>query len=113
MALFCSVMCHKTSISLMTTYLLIILLFALPLAIRFFAATFFPDAAATAWIDELTFTSPFATAFALTIDTQLPRDKFIPPNWNFFLFFELFYLSLDALLLTIIARLFNTRWRME
>ena len=40
-ALFCSVMFRKTSSSLMTTYLVIVTLFTLPLAISFFANTFF------------------------------------------------------------------------
>ena len=46
-ALFCSVLFRKTAHSLMTTYLVIIVLFCLPLAMRFFAETFFPDAGAT------------------------------------------------------------------
>ncbi len=41
-ALACSVLCRKTSISLMTTYLVIVILFAAPLSITFFAVTFFP-----------------------------------------------------------------------
>ena len=40
-ALFCSVLFRKTSISLMTTYLLIITMFCVPLAVGFFADTFF------------------------------------------------------------------------
>ncbi len=41
-ALFCSVLFHKTSVSLMTAYLVIIVLFCAPLAARFFAEGFFP-----------------------------------------------------------------------
>jgi hypothetical protein len=37
LALFCSVVFRKTSVSLMTSYLLIVVLFAMPLALAFFA----------------------------------------------------------------------------
>ena len=40
--LFCSVLLRKTATSLMTTYLLIMVLFTLPLAVSFFADTFLP-----------------------------------------------------------------------
>ncbi len=42
MALFASVIFRKTSISLMTTYLLLMTVFCGPLAVDFFAQTFFP-----------------------------------------------------------------------
>ena len=102
-ALFCSVMCHKTSISLMTTYLLIVVLFAMPLAIRFFAATFFPDAAATRWIDALSFTSPFAVAFHLPIDTMMPGGKAVDVEWVFLALFVGFYAALDGVFLAVMG----------
>ncbi len=112
-ALFCSVMFRKTSISLMTTYLVIVLLFTAPLAIDFFAATFFPDANLTYWINQAGFCSPFAAAFKLPLDAQMPRTLAEPPDWIFFAAFEAFYLLLDAALLATMAWLFNVRWRME
>lgn len=48
-ALFCSVMFRKTSSSLMTTYLLIVVLFTAPLAVTYFAGTFFPDTLPRRW----------------------------------------------------------------
>ena len=60
MALFFSVLFRKTAHSLMATYMLIIVLFCVPLAMRYFAETFFPQAAATTWIVALSITSPFA-----------------------------------------------------
>jgi hypothetical protein len=42
-ALFCSVIFRKTSVSLMSTYLVIAVLFTAPVAIGFFAETFFPQ----------------------------------------------------------------------
>jgi len=41
-ALFCSLVFRKTSVSLMSTYLIILALFALPPAVAFFAETFLP-----------------------------------------------------------------------
>jgi hypothetical protein len=43
LALFCSVLFRKTSISLLTTYAVIIALFCAPLAVIFFTDSFFPD----------------------------------------------------------------------
>ena len=41
-ALFCSVLFKKTPQAMMTTYLVIIVLFSAPLAVQYFAETFFP-----------------------------------------------------------------------
>ena len=43
LALFCSVLFKKTSHAMMTTYLVIIVLFCAPLAVNYFAETFFPE----------------------------------------------------------------------
>ena len=43
LALFCSVLCRKTAHALMISYLMIIVLFCVPLAIRFFSETFLPN----------------------------------------------------------------------
>ncbi|MFO0819405.1 MAG: ABC transporter permease [Pirellulales bacterium] len=42
LALFCSVMFRKSSVSMMTTYAVIVFLFFAPMAVNFFARTFFP-----------------------------------------------------------------------
>ncbi len=110
-ALSCSVMFQKTSISLMTTYLLIVLLFTLPLAVTFFAATFFPDTRVSEIISAASFSSPFAAAFRLPVDTMMPRSQAMPAQWLFFGSFVAFYLVLDAALLATMAWLFNYRWR--
>ena len=112
-ALFCSVMFRKTSISLMTTYLLIVTLFTAPLAVTFFATTFFPEAPATQWIVSSSFTSPFAAAFRLPIDPDLNNVTVLPPDWLFFAEYVIAYLALDGALLAVMAWLFNVRWRMD
>jgi ABC-type transport system involved in multi-copper enzyme maturation permease subunit len=112
-ALFCSVAFHKTSISLMTTYLAIAVLFMLPPAVTFFAATFFPGAPATPIVEQAGFTSPFAAAVHLPVDPNLGDVPTAPPDWWFFASFATFYLALDGVLLATMAWLFNVRWRMD
>jgi ABC-type transport system involved in multi-copper enzyme maturation permease subunit len=109
-ALFCSVFFHKTSISLMTTYLVIVGLFTTPLAVRFFAVTFFPQSGAAAWIEAFSFTSPFAATFGLPIDLQM-RDIRYAPNWSLFASFCTFYVLGNSALLAVMSWLFNIRWR--
>ena len=107
MALFCSVMFRKTSISLMTTYLVIVLLFTLPLAVTFFADTFFPDSEAAQVIAQASFTSPFAAAFNLPIDLMLSKvDQPLRPNWSFFAFVRFCSWPWNGVLMVGMAKLF-------
>jgi ABC-type transport system involved in multi-copper enzyme maturation permease subunit len=116
LALFCSVIFRKTSMSLMTTYLVIVVLFGVPLAIDYFASAFFPDTVAAEWTAATSFTSPFAAAFNLPVDTSdplLPSTGPVESNWPFVGLFTLFYVVLDGALLATMAWLFNVRWRMD
>jgi ABC-type transport system involved in multi-copper enzyme maturation permease subunit len=114
-ALFCSVLFQKTATSMMTTYMTIIVLFCAPLAISFFANTFFPDHPNTAQIVWAGVTSPFSAAFAVPLDVRLATDTTASiaatGNWPLFLAYVGFNLVLNALLLGIMIWLFNTRWR--
>jgi ABC-type transport system involved in multi-copper enzyme maturation permease subunit len=112
-ALFCSTLFRKTSISLMTSYLIIVALFTLPVAVNYFAQTFFNDTTAARWIDQFSFSSPFSTAHALTIDLRVGDRTYIPPNWGMFFSFTAFYIVANALLIVGMLRLFNTRWRVS
>jgi ABC-type transport system involved in multi-copper enzyme maturation permease subunit len=112
-ALFCSVMFHKTSIALMTTYLAIVTLFTLPVAVTFFAQTFFPGEVATGWIGDLSFASPFLTAFKLPIDARIVDVEYVPPDWGFMACFIGFYLLFNGGLLAAMSWLFNIRWRQD
>jgi ABC-type transport system involved in multi-copper enzyme maturation permease subunit len=112
-ALFCSVIFRKTSISLMTTYLAIVALFALPPAATYFAGTFFADAQATRYIVESSFVSPFSTVFQLPVDAGESNILSAAPDWWFLATFVTFYLALDGALLATMARLFNVRWRTD
>lgn len=114
-ALFCSVLFQKTATSMMTTYMTIIVLFCAPLAVSFFANTFFPDEPSTAQIAWAGVTSPFSAAFAVPLDVRLATDTSASVaatgNWPLFLAYVGFNLALNALLLGIMIWLFNTRWR--
>jgi ABC-type transport system involved in multi-copper enzyme maturation permease subunit len=113
-ALFCSTLFRKTSVSLMTSYLVIVALFALPVAVNFFAQTFFGNTGIARWTDQLSFTSPFAAVATLRVDLQL-ADAVVDelPNWNLFYSFVAFYTAANWLMIVGMLRLFNTRWRVS
>ncbi|MHC4180540.1 MAG: ABC transporter permease subunit [Planctomycetota bacterium] len=110
LAMFCSVLFRKTSVALMTAYLVIMLLFAVPVAVNWFARFFFPDAPATEAIGHLTLTSPFAASFSLPLNIG---DA--PPNerWSVFFGFLTFYVTANLSLLWSMLWLFNVRWRVR
>jgi ABC-type transport system involved in multi-copper enzyme maturation permease subunit len=130
LALFCSVLFKKTPQAMMTTYLAIIVLFTAPLAVQYFADTFFPydeerpeENRTTLLIRNAGFTSPFAAAQAVPLDAQELTTTVNSPggvndaqkaaigNWPLFLAYVLFSLALNGLLLITMMWLFNTRWR--
>lgn len=118
LALFCSVLFKKTSHAMMTTYMVIIVLFCAPLAVNFFAQTFFADRPSAQVIEDAGFTSPFAAAFAVPLDMGLAGDtntrvavEKATGNWPLFLAYVGFSLGLDVALLATMIWLFNTRWR--
>jgi len=110
-ALFCSVVCPRTSVSLMTAYLVIILLFTLPLAAAQFANTFFSGHPFTPLVASATFTSPFAAARALPLILDIPdvgRHLGQPPLFAAFL---AFYLLFNLGMLACMSWLFRRRYR--
>jgi ABC-type transport system involved in multi-copper enzyme maturation permease subunit len=110
-ALFCSVLFRKTSTSMMTSYLIIGALFCLPLALRFFARAYFPQSAATTWIDRSALTSPIAATFGIPLHFSTQGFSARADSWNFFFSYVAFTSALDLVLLAAIIWLFNTRWR--
>ncbi len=115
LALFCSVLFRTTSMSLMTTYLIIILLFCAPLAINFFAETFFQDHVNTPKIAWLGVASPFAAAHAIPLDITLGTEtqsvQELNGNWPLYGLFVAFTLAMNGGLLVVMIWLFSTRWR--
>ncbi len=129
LAMFCSVIFSRTSVSLMTTYLVLLLLYAAPVAAWLFAMDFSPqmrhslsaDGAITTpwdspstWLHLWTSTSPLAAAFSLPLtcgETQKAAHEAALWWNNAAAAFMAFYLLLDALLLAAVLWLFNRRWR--
>jgi ABC-type transport system involved in multi-copper enzyme maturation permease subunit len=115
-ALFCSVIFRKTSTSLMTSYLLVIMLFCLPLAIRFFAYEFFPSHPATERIDWVGLTSPFAATFAVPLNMESGSSATVEPvvgNWPLVGAFFLWTAVWNSALIGLMIWLFNVRWRVS
>jgi hypothetical protein len=115
-ALFCSVLFQKTSVSLMTAYLVIVVLFCAPLAARFFAEGFFPDHEATPYVVRAGLTSPFAAAFAIPLDVEIAADTVRQPvagDLPLVAGFGVFTAGLNLALLSTMIWLFNVRWRVS
>jgi ABC-type transport system involved in multi-copper enzyme maturation permease subunit len=114
-ALFCSVVFRKTAHSLMITYLIIIALFAVPLAVDFFAQTFFPADPATAYIAVLRMASPFAAAFDVPLQTDLINEDVTGGggDWATFIGFTAFACATITVLLGSMMWLLNSRWRIS
>jgi ABC-type transport system involved in multi-copper enzyme maturation permease subunit len=113
-ALFCSVIFRKTAVSMMTSYLLIIVLFTVPVAVSQFAELFYSDhVQAVQLVKQLSFTSPFSAAFALPLDLRMQETAAIPANWPLWLSFVSFYTALDVGLVAAMIWLFRVRWRVS
>ena len=114
LALFCSVIFRKTSISLMTTYLLIILLFCVPLAVTNFAQSFLSGELLMRNVQVIGVTSPFSAAFQVPLKVDLPAGYVGEPrvgNWWVFGGYVAFSLAMAGVLLLTMVSMFNTRWR--
>ena len=116
LALFTSVIFRKTSVSLMTAYLLILLLYCVPLAARFFAERFFPAHEAVQTVIRSGLTSPFAAAFAMPLDVEISTDVGSPAiTGDLWLVtaYAIFTVALNIGLLVAMMWLFNKRWRVS
>ncbi|MEX0712419.1 MAG: ABC transporter permease subunit [Pirellulales bacterium] len=111
LALFCSVIFRKTSVSMMTAYLVVVLLFLAPVAVSEFAEVFYPTHPAAALVKQLSFSSPFIAAFSLPLDLDIQDATAIPANWPLWTSFVIFYMALDAALAAGMIWLFGVRWR--
>jgi ABC-type transport system involved in multi-copper enzyme maturation permease subunit len=117
LALFFSVVFKKTSHAMMTTYLVIIVLFCAPLAANFFAQTFYANHPNAPYVAQAGLVSPFSAAFSVPLDiSQVTSETTtgVPPaqaTWSLFVSYVAFSLGLDAALVLVMMWLFNTRWR--
>ncbi|MCA9247038.1 MAG: ABC transporter permease [Planctomycetales bacterium] len=110
-ALFCSVIFSRTSLSLMTSYLVLIVLFTAPLAAWYFSVTFFPNASETNVVETAGLVSPFAAIFSVPLDFQLPQVEPRLANWAVVGGFLSFAVLHNLTLLWLMIWLFHTRWR--
>ncbi|MEX2122183.1 MAG: ABC transporter permease subunit [Pirellulales bacterium] len=111
LALFCSVIFRKTSVSMMTAYLVVVLLFLAPVAVSEFAEVFYPTHPAATLVKQLSFSSPFIAAFSLPLDLDIQDATAIPANWPLWTSFVIFYMALDVALAAGMIWLFGVRWR--
>ena len=110
-ALFCSTIFRKTSTSLTSTYLVIVSLFAVPVAVGFFADTFFPSSQGAMVAQFCGFLSPFAATFALPLEIQ-DADQGVVALPLFFSFIG-WSVVWNGTLFVLMTRLFEARWRVS
>ena len=67
-ALFCSSVFQKTATSLISTYLIIVVMFMAPVAVKFFAQTFFQGTEEAAIAEKVGVLSPFSATFSLPLN---------------------------------------------
>lgn len=117
LALFCSVIFYKSSVSLMSTYLLISTLFFMPMAIQFFAERFFPDHELTSYVKVAGVLSPFSATFNVPIDmdTLSTKDpnRVITGSWPLVGGYVLTTVLMNISLLALMIWLFRSRWRVS
>jgi ABC-type transport system involved in multi-copper enzyme maturation permease subunit len=114
-ALVCSTLFHKTSQSLVCTYVVLFALFVLPMAAQVFAATFFGVSAGESLLRGVGLLSPFAATFSLPLQVEASDDAALLGTGGF-AFFGMYVgatllFNLSALLL--LVWLFANRWRVS
>ncbi len=118
-ALFCSTVFQKSATSLICTYMVIVVMFVGPLAVRYFAETFFQGQVGAAAVEKLGVMSPFAAVFSLPLemessDSGVSRTAYVTAadaNLPLFFGYLLWALVYNGVLLLAMMRLFQVRWR--
>jgi ABC-type transport system involved in multi-copper enzyme maturation permease subunit len=117
LAMFASVVFRKTSVSMLTSYLVVILLFAMPVAAKLLCELLFPHSELVEQVKRAAFVSPFAAAFSLPLHFVEPTGERVVAQvvtwwpWTCVAFLA-FYAWLDVTVLWLITRLFHMRWRL-
>jgi ABC-type transport system involved in multi-copper enzyme maturation permease subunit len=120
-ALFCSSIFHKTATSLISTYLIIVVMFMAPVAVKFFAQTFFQGTQEAAIADKIGVLSPFSATFALPLDVGSSDGSINSGNsaanatansdLHVFFGFIAWTVIYNTVLILLMMRLFQVRWR--
>lgn len=108
LALFCSVVFHKTSVSMMASYVLIVLLFIVPVAALRYTETIYQQEASS--VAQARFVSPFGATFSLPVDNQT-AGRHLGGDWRIWSEFVAFDAGLNAALVAAMIWLFKSRWR--
>ena len=114
-ALFCSVFFKRTTISLMTSYLVIGAQFAVPPAARIFADTFFPQSATASVMHASGVLSPISAVFSLPLNLSADNVSAGPAAGGGSMFFGFIVVVVVETLALVGAMiwLFNRRWRVS
>jgi len=114
-ALFCSSIFQKTATSLISTYLIIVVMFMAPVAVKFFAQTFFQGTSEGAIAEKVGVLSPFSATFSLPLNipdesnpNALAKDSSDLRVFFGYIGWTLFY---NTALILVMMRLFQARWR--
>jgi hypothetical protein len=115
-ALFCSTIFQKTATSLISTYMIIVVMFMAPVAVKFFAQTFYQGTSQAAVASKVGVMSPFSAAFSLPLNVEDEgRPGGTPPtvNSDVRVFFGYIGWSIvyNSVLVLLMMRLFQVRWR--
>jgi ABC-type transport system involved in multi-copper enzyme maturation permease subunit len=113
-ALFCSTIFRRSSTSLISTYVIILVLFAAPLAAGYFATSFYQGTEGATVVERLGVLSPFSAAFALPLelpDSAGTLHSDATPNLAVFFGFVGWSILYNSALLLLMMRLFQFRWR--
>lgn len=116
-ALFCSTIFQKTATSLISTYLVIVVMFMGPVAVKFFAETFYKGTSQAAVVEKAGVISPFSATFALPLNIEEDNARSIGrapvDNSDLRVFFGFVGWSIlyCAVLILAMMRLFQVRWR--
>ncbi|MDI9442821.1 MAG: ABC transporter permease subunit [Planctomycetota bacterium] len=117
LGMFSSLLFRRTPISLMASYLAVIVLFAAPIAVKVFADAFYPGRPLTLGLRHALFVSPFAAAFSLPLGGVAAAGAGAGAGagtgwWDLTSFLFLgFYAVVDLALARSMIGLFNRRWR--
>jgi ABC-type transport system involved in multi-copper enzyme maturation permease subunit len=113
-ALFCSTVFHKSSTSLISTYIIIGVMFMAPMVMSSFAETFFRGTLGATVVENLGMISPFAAVFALPLDVSgddLNPTALAASNLPLFFGYIGWSVIYNGLLVLAMIRLFQVRWR--
>lgn len=116
-ALFCSTIFQKSATSLISTYLVIVVMFMGPVAVKFFAETFFKGTKQAAVAETVGVISPFSATFSLPLniaeDDVRSMGTTPAPDSDLRVFFG--FLGWTILYCTVLilamTQLFQVRWR--